>query len=84
MATKKNKFDLTPVAREKYINEIIAYFQDERGEEIGVIAAGNTLDFILDLTAEEIYNKGVADAKKILKEKLVDIEIELDSLTSKS
>lgn len=82
MATpKKNKFDLTPETREKYINEIIGFFQEERGEEMGIIAAGNVLDFILDLVGMEIYRKGITDSKKLIKQKLLDLEVELDSLT---
>ncbi len=78
---KKNKFDLTPEAREKYINEIIGFFQTVRGEKIGIISAGEILDFILDLVGPEIYKKGATDAKKLLKQKLLDLEIEIDSLT---
>lgn len=81
MKKKINKFELTPVVREKYIQDIISFFQDERGEEIGVIAAGNILDFVLELVGDEIYNRAITDAKKIIKEKLLDVEVELDFLT---
>lgn len=78
---KKNKFDLTPEAREKYINEIIGFFQTERGEEIGIIAAGNVLDFVLELVGTEIYRKGISDSKNLIKQKLLDLDLELSSLT---
>ena len=78
---KKNKFEFESEAtREKFINEIIGYFETEMGQEIGIIAAGNILDFFVDLMGPEFYKKGIGDAKKLLRQKLADLDIELDSL----
>lgn len=79
---KKNKFDFaTPEIRQKFINEIIGFFQTERGEEIGIIGAEAILDFVVDLMGPEIYKKATLDVKSLLKQKMTDIELEIDSLT---
>jgi uncharacterized protein (DUF2164 family) len=74
---------LSDERRRKCIKDIIAFFQDERDTEIGVIAAEEVLDFFLETLAEDIYNKGVEDAKNVFKQKLEDLEIDLDMLLNK-
>lgn len=59
-------------------SRIITFFKEERGEEIGIIAAEDVLNFILKEIGEDIYNKGISDAKNLLKSKIEDIEVELD------
>ena len=82
MTKKQNKLDfVSEKTRTKYVNEIIAYFQDERNEAIGVIAAENILDFFLATFGDEIYKKAINDCKKLLREKLEDLEVELEILT---
>ena len=81
MQIKNNKINFRDDAeKQKYLKEIIAYFQDQRGEEIGVIAAEDILDFFLEEFGEEIYRKAVKDCQKILKEKTSDIDVELQIL----
>lgn len=63
----------------KCVNEIIARI-DEIEDSVGVVAAQDVIDIVLENLAPEIYNKGVADAKKSIQEKLLDIEVDLDSL----
>ena len=78
---KKQKFDfVSKEKRREAIKEIIAYFQDERDEEIGIIAAGDILDFFMDSFGEEIYMKAIKDSKKMLRGKFEDLDIELDLL----
>ena len=82
MVKKKNKFDFESEERKtKYINEIIGFFQDERNEQIGFIVAEKVLDFFLQTMGEEIYKKAIKDCKKLLKERLEDLEVELDILS---
>ncbi|MBI2038301.1 MAG: DUF2164 family protein [Candidatus Nealsonbacteria bacterium] len=82
MSKKKNKFDFeSDVQKIKYIKEIIGFFQSERNEEIGVIAAEKVLDFFLQSMGEEIYKKAIKDCKKLLKERLEDLEVDLDILS---
>ncbi len=65
------------------IESIITFFKEERDEEIGIIAAENILDFILQNAGNEIYNKGVEDSRNLLKSRFENLELELDILLSK-
>lgn len=67
--------------RKMAIEAIMSFFQNERNEEIGIIAAEEVLDFFLNDIGTAIYNKGVDDAKATLR-KLVDgLEVDLGALT---
>jgi uncharacterized protein (DUF2164 family) len=67
--------------RKMAIEAIMSFFQNERDEEIGIIAAEEVLDFFLNDIGTAIYNKGVDDAKATLR-KLVDgLEVDLGALT---
>lgn len=70
---------LTKENRAICLEEIIAYFHDERNEEIGVIAAESVLDFFLEKIGPDIYNQAIDDSKKALQKSLegLDFEIEL-------
>lgn len=79
----KNKRKIGFESEEKrtiVLDKIIGFFQKERNEEIGIIAAEAVLDFFLQDLGEEIYKRAMADAKKLLKAKFEDLDIELDSL----
>ncbi|MBI2038105.1 MAG: DUF2164 family protein [Candidatus Magasanikbacteria bacterium] len=71
---------LTEEARSRCIKEIIGYFQDERNETIGIIAAEDVLDFFLQNIAPDVYNKAVEDTKTLLKKQLEGLDFELDLL----
>jgi len=79
---KKFKF-VSEETKKTYLKDIIAYFQDERNEEIGVIAAEDILDFFLEKIGNDIYKIAVQDIKKLLEEKFEDVNIDLDLLTEK-
>ena len=49
-------------------------------KEIGEIAAENHLQFILDNIAPFIYNEGIKDAKKVIEDRIGNIEEDLYSL----
>ena len=71
---------LAEEARDRCIKEIISYFHSERNEEIGVIAAGDILDFFLQSLGPDIYNKALDDAKKSFQNKLEGWDFEVDLL----
>ena len=82
--TKKNKFNFdSDEKKTKFINDTIGFFQNERGEEIGYIAADQILDFFLQALGEEIYKMALKDVNKLLKSRFEDIEVELDMLLGK-
>lgn len=81
--TRQRKFDFLPKeVRSSYINEIIGFFQNERDEIIGYVAAEQFLDFFLENVGEDIYKRGLRDAGKIVRAKLEDLETELDILSN--
>ncbi len=82
MSHKKNRFDFgSEEEKQKYLNEIIGFFQTERDEEIGILAAERVLDFFIETIGGEIYNKAITDSKKLLKEQVQELEVELDLLS---
>lgn len=74
---------LSDEQRQKYIKAVISYFHDERDEEIGVIAAGELLDFLLQEAGTEIYRRAIGDVKKMLKKNSEELDTELDILLDK-
>ena len=69
--------------RRSVIDGIIGFFKDERDEEIGVLAAEKVLDFLLQEIGPYLYNKGVDDARKFLKDRLEGLELDMDALVRK-
>lgn len=55
---------LNDVERKRMCDEIAAFYSDERGEEIGIIAQQQILDLFMENLAPMIYNKALDDAKK--------------------
>lgn len=81
MRSKTNKFDFeSDENKMRYLNEIIGFFQSERNEQIGVIAAESILDFFVQTIGEEIYKKAIKDCQKLLKERFEDLDTELEIL----
>jgi uncharacterized protein (DUF2164 family) len=69
----------------KLLNEIIARVQEiDDTSAVGVIAAQDIVDIVTENIGSEIYNKGIADAKKMIVNKLADIEIDISTLEQKA
>lgn len=84
MKEVKRKWDLlTKAKRSSSIQEIVDFFNRERDEKIGVIAAEDILDFFLQNVGEEIYYRGVEDSKELLKKRFEDLEVDLNLLLKK-
>lgn len=62
------------------IKNVKAYFEDERSETIGDLGAEQFIDFMIKELGPYIYNKGVADARALLHEKMAQMEDELYTL----
>ncbi len=79
MSKIKRKWDLlSDDERKTIINNTMYYFQKERDEDIWMISAGDFLDFFLKEAAELIYNKAIEDSKVLMREKMLDFEVDLD------
>ncbi len=69
----------------KLLNELITRMQEiDDTSSVGVIAAQDIVDIVTEHLGPEIYNKGIADAKKLVVGRLADIDIELSTLEQKS
>jgi uncharacterized protein (DUF2164 family) len=62
------------------IKNVKAYFEEERSETIGDLGAEQFIDFMIKELGPYIYNKGVADARALLNEKMAQMEDELYTL----
>lgn len=71
------------IAREDK-NIIIAhiqnYFEEERSETIGDLAAEQFLDFMLKELGPHIYNKAIVDARRLISERFSQIDEDLYTL----
>lgn len=68
-----NQIKLSKEKREDMIALIKAYFLKERDEELGDLASGFFLDFIIEKLAPNFYNQGVWDAYTYMNFKLEDL-----------
>lgn len=77
----QKKFDDMPEElKKKCISEVIARVEEIDGSEVGVIAAQDIIDIVTQNLGPEIYNKGLRDAKKLMQEKVSDLEFEIDQM----
>lgn len=64
---------LTKERRVGLISEIQNYFSTGREEDIGDLAAGLILNFIIEKLAPEFYNQGVDDSHQYMKDAAEDL-----------
>ena len=66
--------------KEQIIAQIQAHFEMERGEELGIIGSEQLYEFFVQELGPYIYNQGVRDAKKMVNEKVMNIDEDITSL----
>lgn len=69
----KPKFDLTKEQKDEMTGLIQGYFEKERDEDIGNLAAMLILDFFMEELAPVFYNIGVEDSHTYMTEKMEDL-----------
>jgi len=69
----KNPIRVSKEQRAEMVSQIKEYYAQERGEEIGDLAAGLILDFIQEELAPVFYNQGVSDAQKYMHDAAEDL-----------
>ena len=62
--------------KKKLIDEIRAFYLEERGEEIGMIEERQVLDLFCEQLAPIIYNKALDDALRWMKGQLENVEVD--------
>lgn len=77
----KRKWDrLSEEERDLIKRDLIEFFERERDERIGVIAAEEILNFFLQTAGSKIYNKGLEDARNALEHRIDELKYDLDDL----
>ncbi|MFW6023067.1 MAG: DUF2164 family protein [Halanaerobiaceae bacterium] len=66
--------NLTDQEKKQLMEEIKFFFFEERGEEIGIIASENVLEFFLNNMGKYIYNKALDDAKIWYEKRMNNLE----------
>lgn len=77
---KKYLIFKTEEEKKYLLDSIIGYFEIERNNKIGYIAAEEILDFFVDQIGKKIHNQTILEVQKLLNVKIQDIDIELESL----
>lgn len=70
---KTEKIKLSKEKREDMISAIKYFFLKERDEELGDLASGMILDFVIKELAPEFYNQGVYDSSKYMSDRVEDL-----------
>lgn len=84
MTTVKRSWDIiSDEKRKAVITDIINYFECERNEKVGVVAAEEILDFMLQSFGPDLYNKGVEDSLTFIKERFHNLEIDMGAILKK-
>ncbi len=68
--------ELPKDARKEAIASIERYFQEERDEKIGNIAAGALLNYFLEEIGPLVYNQAVADVQERLRMRVDELDVE--------
>lgn len=66
-------FPIEEDEKRRMVGEIQDYFLNERGEELGDLAALLMLEFFADKLAPKFYNYGIRDAHEFMSQRLEDI-----------
>ncbi len=61
--------------------ELQTWFREERGEEVGELAAGFLLDYVIDLAGPDLYNAALTDASRAFREHAAIVDADIASLT---
>lgn len=75
-----SSIEFSPERKKQLINDLMMYFEQERDEEIGLLAAEMMIDFLIDKIGGEVYNQALDDAKLWFSKKMDDIAVDYISL----
>ncbi len=83
MSTARKFGWISDETKEKCIDAIIFRINESVDDEIGMITAEDVLDLVTESIADDIYDRAVEDVKKLMDERHIDSNIEIDLLKSK-
>ena len=67
---------LSDAQRKQLLEEIRAFYLEERGEEIGMIEERQVLDLFCEQLAPIVYNRALDDAMRWMKGQLENLEVD--------
>ncbi len=68
-----NEIKISKERRDEMVSAIKNYFSKEREEDLGDLAAGLVLEFIIEELAPEFYNQGVFDSYTYIENTIEDL-----------
>lgn len=71
---------LSRETRETMIANIQQFFEMERGETIGELAADQVLDFMMTTIGPHVYNQALADCRTLVNERMAGMEEDIYAL----
>ncbi|AJS60429.1 DUF2164 domain-containing protein [Paenibacillus sp. IHBB 10380] len=71
---------LSKEQRDQVILLIQQYFEKERGEIIGDLAADSVMDFFMSHMAPIVYNQALSDSRYLVRQHMTSLEDDLYSL----
>ncbi|WP_211747395.1 DUF2164 domain-containing protein [Paenibacillus sp. Marseille-Q4541] len=66
--------------KDQMIRLIQAYFETERGETIGDLAADGVLDFFMTELSPYVYNQALGDCRVMVNQRMVSLEEDIYAL----
>lgn len=73
MARIESNFKINEIDKKRILEEIIEFFEKERDEQIGELAAEVILEFFIKKMAPEFYNMGIRDAMRFMSQSIEDM-----------
>lgn len=66
--------------KDQMIRLIQAYFETERGETIGDLAADGVLDFFMTQLSPYVYNQALSDCRVLVNQRMISLEEDVYAL----
>jgi uncharacterized protein (DUF2164 family) len=66
--------------KKQCIDDLLARIDEQADTPFGAIAAQDIIDIVAGYLSPQVYNLAIEDAKKALRTKLADLEIDLEVL----
>lgn len=76
------KWDIqNPETKKKCIDQIMQLIDELEGRPAGVIASEELMNAISSTIGPDMYNMALIDVKKVISEKMQDLDVDIDLLT---
>ena len=77
---KKSPLNLEKDQKQRLVEELISYIDEEWDQEIGLLKAELLLDFMTEKVGKELYNLGISHSRNFIMKKMEDMELDMDQL----